>query len=524
MKGIMKKEDNRYEAPTITQQADGRFTIASLPGSVIRYTTNGHAPTEASPMYGGQPIEVTVQQRGLKAKSWLGDEDSKIATFITRLSKTLNLNVYVVDPTPPELRAPKPETEKKGKQSKQKKIKKEKKEKTAQDILRDKVFAAIRKYRHVAESAVNRIIAAESALAVWNDEKDRVDRPSQKDVRLLLGEIYQKQTGNPIEAYIKELAPEWLYHLIQGCTRMIDSTLAAHDAENPKLTRRDMIHGHARNPPRFNYVGLPILCSGQVEGNICWHGLHRLSLKWDKELGPVEFGLVGKKTESGWGQDPYQIDIIKKIQSGEYQQGTSQLTENDGQIVLAVTYSFIPQQRERDQSRVLEIVFTDDREKFLKAKLHGSSTHRSAVDLEWSEAASAVAAIDHIQRLKIQSDHIENIREACGSHRERKRGAGVPAAWRAARDRSERLSKARNNTVKTWNHRWTSQIVNWAISRDCGVVKVFGVPKLLFGWQWQFADFRSKLQYKADAESIEIVIQEDLDIEISPDGAVSLAS
>ncbi len=470
------KEEDKFEKPVI-EMADGIITITSLPGAVIRYTKNNHSPKEDDALYEG-PFEVTAQDQKIRAKAWLNGLESKIATKITRITLTLKLNIYPI-------------------------------EEKGSFIVKNKILAAIKHFRATAATVVNTVVVAESALATWNSQKERVESAEKKDVKLILGEMCGKRgKGNPIEARIKKLAPTWNSPLVQECRQLIETALSSKDPEKTKVPRQVLINSQERKAPDFRYVGLPILCCKSTEANVKWNGFHRVSLRWDNELGFVEFGVCGKRKKDkksgniSYGLEPYQIGVLKSIQSKEYQQGTTDIMENDGDLFLCIPYSYVPKNRETDPTRIMELCFTDDQQRFISAKMDSRGSHRNEIDLAWNQQESCIAAVDQLKRLKGQSSYVEEVRRACGSKRERKQGSGHPAGYRAASERGDRLMKCRDGAVKTWNHIWSARIVSWATSRDCGRIEVFDIPAQLFGWPWQFSDFKSKLEYKAREKGI----------------------
>jgi IS605 OrfB family transposase len=384
-------------------------------------------------------------------------------------------------------------------------------------------------FRHVCRQAfaVYGMAAAAGAEIIEREKKRKgetlteiVLNPSNDRAKHVLAELFdhKKKDGEYYKPQGYELRP-WLISLAPTCRTFVADlalrkAIERWKAKDPQFTqarRGYLVLQGAREVGRFGRVGITLPLN-QCRPEWSDRGV---TVDWDREIGRVKFRLP-RLDQGRWR-------VWEKVRSGEYPPGSITLTTNKhGGPRLLIPYTVPTADHDLDFKRVLEVAFdTDDPSACFKAKLVGG--RRTIVDDIRHDELSAVAALAGIDRLKAQQDKCERERSACGNRRARNRGEGHPKAFRAISRRTARLTKARTNTVRTWNHTWAARLVHLAVQYAAGNLVVADLPanksiegapaSHLFGRPWAWSEFQNILKSKAAAAGVAVTIMQSATLE-----------
>jgi hypothetical protein len=257
--------------------------------------------------------------------------------------------------------------------------------------------------------------------------------------------------------------------------REVQTKWNAPDVEYPKAKRGFLTLNGTRDIARFNHVGIgcPYLTAKPKVAN------HQLLLKWDYEIGAVEFKIPKL--------DAMRYHVLKNLVNkiDGWKIGTLYLNERNGKLFIQLSYSRPDKKVELDESKVLNVDFTDDQEQFIKiSDPAGQYT---------SKTISAIEAIGWLDELSAIRKRYEKRKAACGNPR---RPWGSRKQWNGLQKRLTNNSTRRANGIQTRNHLWTRRIVDCAILWNCAIVTINKIPDKLFDRDWKWYQFKVFLEYK----------------------------
>ena len=368
-------------------------------------------------------------------------------------------------------------------------------------VIRD----SIKRVNFMCSQGVSAQYLAEMLTATYSAKGVK---PDIKKAQGMLSEVLDKATGHAIEQFIRDKNNSWCSDLVQECRRKVETIISTKESvekvngDRVKLSRRYLMLNGARYIPSFRHLGIPIKhyidSTGKTTtGNFKWVVAEEKSfsrsftLFWDHQIGRIEFVIAGRRTKNGYGLDPHEVSILRKIQSGEYRLCTSVLSENSkGRLVFNMAYKLIPKKRELDVNRVMELAndISGGMSQILKMSLRAEKL---------SAGLNASAIMPRLATLKALQSKAEKAREACGSKYAKNISQGSLYSREVFSKRSAILTRNRDKFCKHWNHYWTAQVIKKALAWECGKIVISKLPDTLLGEPWQWFDFKFKLEYKA---------------------------
>lgn len=340
--------------------------------------------------------------------------------------------------------------------------------------MRQKIIMSIRHYRTVCRQVYSACAMAKMASAAVQFTGDTITvKPLPNSETELLTAVFGR---NPQRTLTKnDMLPTALSFVWDSARRDVQSRWAARDPEFVKATRGWLTLNGARDFARFNRIGIgcPVATANPKFEE------HKLRLKWDHELGEIEFTVP--RLDSG----RYYIYKCIRDNAPGWKCGTVYLNERDGRVFLSLSFDRPVDQTDLEPERKLTVEFTDSIESFIKiAGPDGAQSH---------DAISAAEAVAWLNELKTIRGKYETRRAAAGNPL---KPWGSSDQWRGVQSRLSKNTERRSNGVQTRNHLWTRRITERAAAWRCGVVCVVGIPENLFGHPWQWYQFAQFLTYK----------------------------
>lgn len=336
--------------------------------------------------------------------------------------------------------------------------------------MRSKIIASIRQHRFACRQFYSLLTLSELAGAKSEMNEDVVKIIPDKEHQFL---TYIK---NPERAVIKnELLPTAMSFVWDSCKGAVETCWKSKDVEFPKATRGYLTLNGARDIAFFNRIGIAcprLTAKPKFEE-------HSLFLKWDHEIGEVEF-----KVPRLDGARYYVYRNLRENVEG-WKMGTLYLNERDGKIFAGVSYSCPDVKTEINKERILNISFTEDPENFIK--IFGPD---GVSNYDTISAAEAVAWLDELSAIRKK---FESQKRATGNPR---KPWGSSKQWKTVQSKLSHNTERRDNGVTSRNHLWTRRIVSRAQSWNCGTIAVNNLPESIFGRQWQWYQFKTFLEYK----------------------------
>lgn len=359
------------------------------------------------------------------------------------------------------------------------------------DALRQPILNSIRRYRMACRQMYGVLLASQAAGAEITEKDDSLSlKPDGKRSKAILEAVMNK-TG---KMFVYEMRPWFLEELYPNAFSFVwDSARAdvatvwkAKDPEFVTASKGWLGLQGARGIARFNRrgIGFPVATARPVLAE------HTLTLKWDKEIGPVTFRLP--RLDGG------RYYVWKSLRDGAegWKLGTIYLSEDDGALKVVMTHHRPLRESSVDPERVCELVINHsdlDRKAFLFS-LEG----RDAQDV-----ISGEEVLPWLRRMKRRREELERRKAACGSPR---RPWGFRKGYHDAQKILSNCSLARERGASDRNHAWTRRIVARMVSWRCGTLKMVMPPSLLFGEPWGWAQFVSFLRYKCDQDGIQLIV------------------
>lgn len=378
------------------------------------------------------------------------------------------------------------------------------------DEQRQSVLNSVRHYRLCCRDVYAALLLAQTAGAEIEDIEGAMRlKPQSDQAKLALaaalgvaritpgdrekgnGQSFTVNVGSAM-AYecrawvLQQLFPTAMSFVWDSLRRDVVTVWTSRDPEHTQATRGWLALQGARGVAQFQRrgIGFPTATARpKLAGNT-------LTLKWDRELGAVEFRIP--RLDGG------RYYVWRALRDGDegWKLGTVYLGERDGKLYAVLSHDRPAQAASVDAERVCTVRFGDTQEGFLRiVGPDGAQTYDSI------SAESAVAAME---RLRVHRDKQEKRRAACGNPR---RPWGHRKGWLANQDVLTRCTLQRDRLQKDVNHCWSRWAVSRAVSWRCGKLVVEAMPADLFGHSWSWAtQFRMFLAYKAEEVGIELVL------------------
>ncbi|MDE2102663.1 MAG: hypothetical protein KGL39_35795 [Patescibacteria group bacterium] len=376
----------------------------------------------------------------------------------------------------------------------------------APDDDRQTVLNSIRRYRAACREVYGCLLCAQAAGAhiEYDKEKDQIQvNPSGHAGAAVLAavrgqvEAVKGQTGEGMlytvrggaglgydlrQYVLQHLLPSSLSFVWDSLRRDVVKVWTSRDPEFTKARRGWLALQGSRGVAQFNWrgIGIPV-STGRPQ-----LGAHHLLLKWDREIGPVNFDIPTLD------RGRYQVLRAIREQDEGWSLGTVFLNEHDGKLRASISYTAPSSTADLDPEAVCRVRFGAG-DAFLRIVANGGDkTYDTISDHE---------VVGMLKMMLLRRQKLELRRAACGNPR---RPWGHRKGWLANQDVLSRATLQRERLVQDRNHAWTRRIVSRAISWRCGVIEVGTMPEDLGGEPWKWAQFKTFLEYKASERGIKV--------------------
>lgn len=342
---------------------------------------------------------------------------------------------------------------------------------------RMEVVNAIRHYRAVCRKVFGLLVAVEAAGSDFTeiDGAFRVMPNTDRSKTILenaLGKSGKAHLYEMRDWVLKELAPTWRSIVFDCMRRDISSKWRARDPAHPEARRDYLTLNGARKLAEFNHSPLPILHSKSHNAAVNFDG-HKVILEWDKRMGAIAFQVAKLEPARWW--------YWRNLAGNKWRFGTALLNERDGNLRLTIPYY-----------RPIEDEITLNAGRRFTVKIGGCPDHYftgTGLDI------SILSTLRWLERLSAQRSECRRRRASVS------RGRSLNFEARLA----GRLSAARENGSRTWNHTWAKKIVSACRIQKAGSLGLGSLPPDLHGHPWWWSQFKSILQYKCEAAGIEVL-------------------
>lgn len=226
--------------------------------------------------------------------------------------------------------------------------------------------------------------------------------------------------------------------------------------------------------------------------------LSLLSKSYAKELGrkssKLRFKIIATARASGTVRT-----ILERCFDGVYSISSSQLKYDKGKWYILLCYSFEKETKELPADNIMGVHIGEH-----NAITASFSNSKKVLYIDGGEVEAFAAQIER-RRRNIQKSTYKNS-ALCGGGRV---GHGYKTKMKPLEHIETKISNFRNTT----NHRYSREVINWAIQNKCGVIQI----EDLSGWatenlerytllkNWSYYDLMSKIEYKAKEAGIKVV-------------------
>jgi hypothetical protein len=177
--------------------------------------------------------------------------------------------------------------------------------------------------------------------------------------------------------------------------------------------------------------------------------------------------------------------ILDKLISGEYKQGAIQFIRDSHRKWYAIiSFSFQPQTKEFKDSKCLEVVWKNEKEKEITIKISGTQFERFIPINDINESMNRFEA--RLLDIKKQRKYRNVITKGHGREK--------------LIEPAQRIQEKIRNFKLTANHRLSKIIIDIAIKQKCSSIVISGD----FLENWPVYDLESKIRYKA--EQVDIIV------------------
>lgn len=292
---------------------------------------------------------------------------------------------------------------------------------------------------------------------------------------------------------------------------MIDGALSSNVAQ----ARQDVMNKYNKSKKDGLLKGKVALPTYKLDSKII---IHNVAYKLRNQDGYfIEIGLFNKdkQKELDVKRIDFQIDkldnnkkaTINKILSGEYKQGSAQLSiSNKDKIELIISYSFEPQVKELNKDRILGIdlgivkvatMSIWDNNKINEYGVKG--------DWDWFSWKANVIDGEELIKFRQKQFNIKRKRQVNKKYAgEGRIGHGYKTRVKGINDRYV------SNFTDTYNHKISKYVVDFAVKNDCGVIQMEDLSGATsnvhekFLKEWSYYDLQQKIIYKAQEQGIEV--------------------
>ncbi|WP_346886478.1 transposase [Clostridium sp. UBA4395] len=293
---------------------------------------------------------------------------------------------------------------------------------------------------------------------------------------------------------------------------IIDGALSSNVAQ----ARQDVMNKYNKSKKDGLLKGKVTLPTYKLDSKII---IHNVAYKLRNQDGYfIEIGLFNKdkQKELDVKRIDFQIDkldnnkkaTINKILSGEYKQGSAQLSiSKKDKIELIISYSFEPQVKELNKDRILGIdlgivkvatMSIWDNNKINEYGVKG--------DWEWFSWKANVIDGEELIKFRQKQFNIKRKRQV------NKKYAGEGRIGHGYNTRVKGVNDSYvSNFVDTYNHKISKYIVNFAVKNDCGVIQMENLSGATsnvhekFLKEWSYYDLQEKITCKAQEQGIEVI-------------------
>ena len=212
---------------------------------------------------------------------------------------------------------------------------------------------------------------------------------------------------------------------------------------------------------------------------------HRLTLKWDREMGPVELHLGTL--------DPGRWRTWRMVVSGDWPHGTIRLSERDGKLFAVVPFQRPCVQADVSADKLLAVHVAEDGRSL---QIVGQGQHEH-------DRLDLIEARDWLARLAGQRAAWERRKAAMGSPR---RPWGMPRQYRGIQGHLAKVTATRDNGQRSRNHAWARRIITRAADWGCGTVTI-AQPETseLCGHPWRWPELMAAAAYKGKLLGIKVL-------------------
>jgi len=346
------------------------------------------------------------------------------------------------------------------------------------------VSNSVRAVRAAARQVYACLFAAQAAGAEiqWTEESLRV-KPVNDRAKAILEAVFDKTGKAPVYAARQYV----LDHLLPSCFSFVWDQLRAdvwtkwkaRDPQFPTAGSGYLALQGVRRLAVFSRLGIgfPVKTARPKLAE------HRLTLKWDRALGPIEL-RIGTL-------DPGRWTIWKRLVDGEWPIGTIRLTERDGKLSAIVTYKRPCRAATADADVILSARLSDDGQRIVLTGNHQSDS----IDL--------TEARDWLRRLAGQRAAWEGRKASMGAPYQ---PWGMRRQWRGIQGHLRRVTACRANGQRSRNHAWARRIITRAEHWGCGTVAI-APPETseLCGQPWSWPELIAAATYKGRLGGIAVV-------------------
>ena len=341
-----------------------------------------------------------------------------------------------------------------------------------------RVVQSIRRYRAGCRQLFAVLGCAQAAGAVVVSDDDNVSlKPDTAQAQNLLRQIFNLGEEDKAAGMVYACRRWWLsaiyplaYSFVwDSARRQVVTRWTAKDPEFPRAGRGWLILQGVRGVAEFQRVGIEFPQATARPKLLA----RSIVLRWDKELGEVEFHIGGLDNVSWhtWSQ----------IRSGSKPAGTVILNECKGQLRATISYAKPEEAVSLEPTQILHVSLAGQ-----LLELAGPDGALDVIGLN--------DAIGVIEKLRKQTTMWEARKACTGNPR---RPWGNKKAWSATVVHLGRVTLNRTRFVTDQNHAWSRRIATRMRSWGCSKV-IFKKPEGLAGHPWNWSQFQEFLRYKAE--------------------------
>jgi IS605 OrfB family transposase len=195
--------------------------------------------------------------------------------------------------------------------------------------------------------------------------------------------------------------------------------------------------------------------------------------------------------------------VLNRIISGEYKQGSMQITEDKkGKWYFIISYSFEASKQTFDQNRILGIDLGITKVATMQIF---DKTIEEWDRLSWKECMMDGRELIHYrQKIEARKKQLQIASKWCGEGRV---GHGTKTRMKPL----DKIGSVVSNFKDTYNHKISRYIIDFAIKHNCGIIQMEDLSG--FSEQqtesllknWSYFDLQTKIKYKAEEKGVEVI-------------------